>query len=171
MKLKENEVILEEIQHSNRIPFRLEDMLTIPFFILFSFIVSFMFSQAIDESKKDVATYFIYPMAGLFAIFMTIGRIFIRWYKTKTSRFFISNKRIIFTEKTGKLIDKSFKLEGIEISYREDLYGSGYIIIGKPEPLFQGRGINFLEDQDVMYNVFKVKEVYDKINNSKYNVA
>ncbi|MFC0426330.1 hypothetical protein [Chryseobacterium scophthalmum] len=166
MKLRENEKIIEEIEHSNRIPFRLEDMLTIPFFIGFSFVVTFILSQSI-ESRKDVIYYLIYPMMILFAIFMTLGRIFIRWYKTKTSRFYISNQRIIFTDKTGKLIDKSFKLENLEISYREDLYGSGYIIIGKPEPLIQGRGINFFEDQDVMYNVYRVKEIFNKINFAK----
>ena len=171
MKLKENEKILEEIVHSNRIPFRLEDMLTIPFFIFFSFIISMIFSLSIDESKKDIVNFFIYPFAALFALFMTVGRIFIRWYKTKISRFYISNQRIIFTDKSGKLIDKSFKLDGLEINYREDLYGSGYIIIGKQEPLFQGRGINLFEDQDVMYNVYRVKEIFDKINNMKYNVA
>ena len=145
-------------------------MVTIPFFIFFSFMVSHFFSHSLDESKKDLATYFIYPMAGLFALFMTFGRICIRWYKTKTSRFYLSNQRLIFTDKKGQFIDKSFKLDGIEISYREDLYGSGYIIVGKPEPLFQGRGVNFFENQDVMYNVLHVKKVFDLINDSKNKV-
>ena len=171
MKLLENEIILEEIEHSNRIPFRLEDMITIPFFIAFSCIISFIFFQVVGESKKDIVIYFIYPMAVLFAIFMTIGRIFIRWYKTKTSRFYISNQRIIFTDISGKLINKSFKLIDLEINYREDLNSNGFIIIGEQEPLFQGRGINFLENQDVMYNVYKVKEIFDKIKATKYNVV
>ena len=165
MKLEENETILEEIHHSNKIPLRLEDMLTIPFFTVFAFIFVFVTSNITDN--KDVIYYFLYPIATIFVVIMTVGRIFLRWFKTKTRRFFLSNKRLIFSDKTGKIIDKSFPLKNLEISYRENLNGNGYIIIGKPEPLFQGRGINFFEDSDVIYNVNNVKKTFDRIYSEK----
>jgi len=165
MKLEENETILEEIHHSNKIPLRLEDMLTIPFFVMFAFIFVLITSNITDN--KDVIYYFIYPSATIFVVIMTLRRIFLRWFKTKTSRFFLSNKRLIFSDVAGKIIDKSFSIKNLEISYRENLHGNGYIIIGKPEPLFQGRGINMFEDSDVMYNVTNVKKIFDRINSLK----
>lgn len=169
MNLKKNETIIKEIAHTNEIPFRLEDLLTIPFFIFFAFVFVIVFSFN-DHMNRDLLNYFLIPLAIIFSIFMTIGRIFIRWYKTKTSRFFITNERIIFSDELGKLVEKSFNI-GIELSYRENLYGNGYITIGKPASLFRRRGINLVEDTDVMYNVLGVKEIFDEIKNIQDNVA
>lgn len=162
MNLKDGEIIIQEIEHSNKIPFRLEDLIRMPFAIIFMVFFVLIFDNK-EGINKDLFHFFLIPLIVLFLIYLTIGRIFIRWYVVKSSRFFLTNKRLIFVDLTGRLINKSFDLSNVPLSCRESVNGNGYIIIGKTEPLFQGRGINLFEDKDVMYNLKNVKKVYEEI--------
>ncbi|MFN0255928.1 hypothetical protein [Pedobacter ureilyticus] len=164
MKLEENEIIVQKIDHSNKIPFRLEDLITFPFFIIFSIVGSNIFKEI---SSKEIYYVFILPVIAILTFFLTFGRILIRWHITRTTIFYLTNYRIIFVDNASGFTDKSFHLKEIEINYTEYLNGKGFIIIGKSKPVFSGRGVNFFEDKNVIYNVINVKKVFDLIKNVK----
>ncbi|MEG1227776.1 MAG: hypothetical protein RSD71_03685 [Flavobacterium sp.] len=178
MNLREGEVLIQEIQHTKKIPFRLEDLITIPIFTSFFIILKILLTPSKDtkiNNYEELYYYFIIPILLFFYFLMTIGRILIRWFKTKTTVFFLTNQRIIFCDSNSQTINKSFELENLILNYREKANNSGYIIIGEPESIatssnnvFMNRtGINFFEDKNVMYNISKVKSVFDLIVKTK----
>ena len=78
--------------------------------------------------------------------------------------YIISDKRILFI-KNG-IIKKQKNINDInEVTFENFGNDKGYIILGKVEPLFAGRGISFSEDEYVLDNLTNYKEVSDLIKN------
>lgn len=174
MKLKEGEVLVQEIRHTNGTPFRIEDLFTIPVFTIFFTILVILLKPSEDSdisNYKELYIFFIIPILILFYLFLTIGRILIRLFKTKSTKFFLTNQRIIFCDLNSEIINESFKLENSILNYREKANNSGYIIIENQKEIARGaetlfisqRGINLFEEKNVIYNITNVKSVFDLI--------
>ncbi|MCV9931155.1 hypothetical protein OIU80_02575 [Flavobacterium sp. LS1R47] len=174
MKLREGEVLVQEIRHTKEIPFRLEDLFTIPIFTI-NFIILIILLKPSEDSEinnhKELYYYIIVPILISFYLFLTIGRISIRLFKTKSTKFFLTNQRIIFRDLNSEIINESFKLENLILNYKEKANDSGYIIIKKQEEIAKSeetsfisqRGINFFEEKNVIYNIANVKSVFNLI--------
>lgn len=178
MILKPGETLIQEIKHTKKIPFRLEDLVTIPIFTIILFGIITLLNPSRDfkiNHYEELYYYFIIPMLTFLYLLLTVGRIFIRWFKTKTTDFLLTDQRIIFCDSHSKIMNESFELENLILNYREKANNYGYIIFGEPEsiagnsknlPMFS-IGINFFEDKNVMYNIPKVKSVFDLIIKTK----
>lgn len=178
MILKPGETLIQEIKHTKKIPFRLEDLVTIPIFTFIFFVIITLLNPSQDfkiNHYEKLYYYFIIPILTFLYLLLTVGRIFIRWFKTKTTDFFLTNQRILFCDSHSKIMNESFELENLIINYREKANNYGYIIIGEPEsiagnsknPSMSYIGINFFEDKNVIYNIPKVKSVFDLIIKTK----
>lgn len=174
MKLQEGEVLVQEIKHTKEIPFRFEDLFTIPIFTLFFTILIILLQPSENpeiNNYKELYYFFIIPILILFYLFLTIGRILIRLFKTKSTKFFLTNRRIIFRNLNSEIINESFKLENSILNYREKANDSGYIIIENQEEINRSaetlyisqRGISFFEEKNIIYNITNVKSVFDLI--------
>ena len=98
------------------------------FFILFSAILLFIFSRAV-----------------------------VIRYKNTLSTYVITSKRILFIQ-NDKIIKSKF-IESLQTaSYENCGNNRGYIILGKSEELFAGRGVNFTEDEFVLDNLTNYNE-------------
>ncbi|MBF4517486.1 hypothetical protein IRZ71_14065 [Flavobacterium sp. ANB] len=181
MNLKAGEVLIQKIEHTKKIPFRLEDLATIPVFTFIFTILIILLTPSKNIKINNYAElyyYFIIPILIFFYLLLTVGRIFIRWLKTKTTDFFLTNQRIIFCDSHSQIMNKSFELENLILNYREKANDYGYIIIGQPESIATSSnnlfmthvGINFFEDKNIMYNIPKVKSVFDLIIKTKSNL-
>jgi len=170
MVLNDGEKVIKKIGHSDNIPFRLEDLVTVPFFTAWCYLVLLILEPYTSENIRDygnIYNYFLFPFLVLTGIYLTIGRVFKRWVNTKNVDFFITNQRIVFCNRVNRNIIKSFDLYDLQISFREKLNNNGFIIIGKEEPLFRKKGVNLLEDKNVMYNVYNVRKEYETIVEAK----
>jgi hypothetical protein len=178
MKLEEGEVLVQEIKNTKEIPFRLEDFFTIPIFTLFFTTLIILLKPSENSeinSYKELYYFFIVPILILFYLSLTIGRILIRSFKTKSTKFFLTNQRIIFRDLNSEIINKSFKLENSILNYREKANDSGYIIIESQEEITKNaetlyipqRGISFFEEKNIIYNITNVKSIFDLITTTK----
>ncbi len=174
--LKSDESIIKILHPTKSIPLRLEDWIRMPFFIIFCIALFIILKPDATASlqSKQLNTYFIIPLLIIFGLFMSIGKLIHRRFQTINSIYYITNQRIVFFNKPSKSIAKSFYFnQFIEIDYRENAYGFGYIILGKQEPFANrgGRifGINPLEHKNVMNNIVDVKQEYDLIKNLAKN--
>jgi hypothetical protein len=143
MELNDYEKVIKEIEHSNRIPFRLEDLISVPFFICWCYVVLLIFEPYTVENIRDYGGLYHYGMLLLVILagmYVTIGRIFTRWIKTKKVVFFVTNQRVIFCNRKNGNISKSFDLSDLQISIREKSNNSGFIILGEKESFFRRRG-------------------------------
>lgn len=178
MKLREGEVLVQEIKHTKEIPFRLEDIFTIPTFTIFFAILIILLKPSEDSETNnynELYYYIIIPILISFYLFLTIGRILTRLFKTKSTKFFLTNQRIIFCDLNSEMINESFKLENLILNYREKANNSGYIIIESQEEITKNaetlyipqRGINLFEEKNTIYNITNVKSVFDLITVTK----
>ncbi|SNR78417.1 hypothetical protein [Flavobacterium sp. ov086] len=182
MILKREEVLIQEIEHTKKIPFRLEDLVTIPIFTFITLVLIILIKPSKDiqiNNYQELYYYFIIPILTFFYFLLTLGRILIRWLKTRATKFFLTNQRIIFCDSNSKIINESFELKNLILNYREKANDYGYIIIGEPESIAGNptdsfifrSGINFFEDKNVMYNIPKVKSVFDLIIKTKSDLT
>lgn len=160
MNLKENEIIEMEIHHSKKLPFRLEDWLRSIIFIGFTI-------MAIASLRSDgilsIGTVFL-----IVVFFLGILPLYLRWKKLQPLKYFITNERLIIFNETQDKIEQSFEFTKFpEINLHENVYNSGYIIIGEVQPAF-GRhglfgtkvGVNLADHEIVLENIPNVRKVY-----------
>ncbi|WP_179350063.1 hypothetical protein [Winogradskyella pacifica] len=105
-------------------------------------------------------------IVGIIGLSFMLYAIYVRYNNTNGMEYIISNKRILFI-KNG-IIKKQKNINDIdEVTYENSGNDKGYIILGKVEPLFAGRGVSFSEDEYVLDNLTNYKQVSDLIKNLK----
>ena len=185
--MRKNENIIKEIDSFQTIPFRLNDLFTIPIFIFIGTVILIILNP---EEKSEQTYYqlyyiFILPLIILMTLFLTLGRIFIRWYNLKSLKYILTNQRILFIDKQFNNVVKAFELNEIEIDYTENASNNGSIIIEVLGPkeyvdsleiasLFftkRTRGIPLSENKNIMYNISSVRLVFKKIIETQKNIA
>lgn len=95
MILKREEVLIQEIEHTKKIPFRLEDLVTIPIFTFITLVLIILIKPSKDiqiNNYQELYYYFIIPILTFFYFLLTLGRILIRWLKTRATKFILLNK-------------------------------------------------------------------------------
>lgn len=133
MNLKENETIEMEIHHSKKLPFRLEDWLRSLIFI--GLTVAAIASLRID-GIFSIGTVFL-----LVVFFIGIFPLYLRWKRLQPLKYFITNERLIIFNEAQNKIERSFEfIHFPEINLHENVYNSGYIIIGEVLPAFGRHG-------------------------------
>lgn len=185
--MRKNENVIKEIDSFQTIPFRLNDLFTIPIFIFIGMVILIILNP---EEKSEQTYYqlyyiFIIPLIILMTLFLTLGRIFIRWHNLKSLKYILTNQRILFIDKQFNNVVKAFELNEIEIDYTENVSNSGYIIIKVLEPkeyidslevvgfffTKRTRGIPLSENNNIMYNISNVRLVFKKIIEIQKNIT
>lgn len=176
--MRENEKLIKKITHYQSIPFRLVDLFTAPVFVIFG--ITFLYIlQPIEKSNFNYSNLYyilIIPLTTLFVLFVTIGRILMRWYRLKSLKYILTNQRILFLDSQFENIVESFELRNIEIDYTEKSDNTGYIIIDTPQikdELFtsgSGKGgLKIFESPNIIYNIEEVRLVYKLIIETQKN--
>src|SRR5690606_34714183 len=142
-----------------------------PFFVLFG--VFFLFIQSnLLEKHENFYYCFVVPMTIIVILSLTVGRIWLRLRHVISTKYFLSNKRIIFRDAKLHNVLKCFDFNEYVFEYSEKANGSGYIIINKkPKPISEFdilefnhvRGIAFFENSNIMYNIDNVYKIYKLI--------
>ena len=178
--MRDNEVVIKEINSVQSIPFRFKDLVTIPYFIFFGFVVHIMIYISVKENATYQQLYFIFilPLIILFVLSFTIGRIFVRYRRVKSIKYRITNQRILFLDKQFNNVLKSFELSEVELDYTENVSKKGHIIIETFNrkkyidsvdtfDIFMDtdgvRKIPIFESTNIIYNVEDVNSVFNEI--------
>lgn len=178
-----DESIEFEILKNQKLPVRIEDWIKIPFFIFFSFLLYYITKEiSINNFSKVFQVYsFFFSFLYVFIIFTIIKNYYKRYLTAFKWRYILTNKRLLIIDHKNSL-QHSFYFDCFpQIELVENLLGHDYIIIGKKESLFEGSGslisyrggINFSEDDILLYNIENIKSIYNllksKIVNKKLN--
>ncbi|HKX86359.1 MAG TPA: hypothetical protein VJL37_06785 [Flavobacterium sp.] len=86
-----------------------------------------------------------------------LNAVFKRYANTK-SIYIITNKRVLFYQ-NNRILKSKLLTDLQTITYENSGNNTGYIILGKPQELFAGRGISFNEDEYVLDNLTNYNEV------------
>ena len=168
MTLYEHEQIVFEIEHTKKLPFRLEDWIRSSVFIGLSIaaIASIRYEGFISMGSVFLLVIFFYGIRPLY----------LRWKKLQPMQYFVTNERLILFNNEVDEIQHSFAFTSFpEIHLHENLRNFGYIIIGESEPTFAQTGlkwgVNLNDHQLVLENIPEVRKVYqllmEKIEEAK----
>ncbi|KAF2517905.1 hypothetical protein [Flavobacterium foetidum] len=161
-------------------PFRDEDFLRIPMLIGVLFILYFAnntFSRGF--SKGFVAYFYLISALFSFILFSVVKNYYKRLLIAFKWKYIVTNKRL-FVLNHKNTIEHSFYYDNFpEINFSENLYGNGYLIIGKKQPVFSSSssflhyrmGVNFSEEDLILYNIENVKNVSKLIKSRITNYA
>ena len=158
MTLNEHEQIVFEIEHTKKLPFRLEDWIRSSVFVGLSIaaIASIRY-----EGFISIGSVFL-----LFIFFYGIRPLFQRWKRLQPLKYFVTNERLILFNAELNEIQHSFAFTSFpEIHVHENLRNFGYMIIGESEPTFAQTGlkwgVNLNDHQLVLENIPEVRKVYE----------
>lgn len=177
--MRENENVIIEIDSFQAVPLRLNELVTVHAFILIGITILFLLKPDTSsvETYQQLYYIFILPLVILITLFLTLGRIFRRWYDVKSLKYIVTNQRILFLDKQFNNVVKAFELDKIEIDYTENVSNNEYIVIKVSEPkidvdaievigLFFTRktyGVPIFENSNIIYNISNVHLVFKKI--------
>ena len=170
--MRDNEVVIKEINSVQSIPFRFKDLVTIPYFIFFGFVVHIMIYISVKENATYQQLYFIFilPLIILFVLSFTIGRIFVRYRRVKSIKYRITNQRILFLDKQFNNVLKSFELSEVELDYTENVSKKGHIILKKDNSKTYKEYIDSISVMDVLLSKKKWRTPLFESTNIIYNV-
>jgi hypothetical protein len=176
--LGKDENIERILNQKTNIPLRIEDWIKIPLSIFICFVFSFFILKSFDKSEAELTLikYVLIFVITCFILYQTIGSLFKRWREVNVSTYAITNVRLIIFDKSTSKIKHSFSfVEFPNLTYRENAYNFGFIIIGTPEPFFEQQsflskaGVNLKDDEIVLYNLKNVKVEYDYLKSRIIN--
>lgn len=158
MTLNEHEQIVFEIEHTKKLPFRLEDWIRTCIFVGLM-IAAFAFIRS--EGLISMGSVIL-----LFVFFVGIRPLYQRWRRLQSLKYFVTNERLILFNAELNEIQHSFAFTSFpEIHVHENLKNAGYIIIGESEPTFAHTGlkwgVNLNDHQLVLENIPEVRNVYE----------
>lgn len=158
LTLNEQEQIAFEIEHTKKLPFRLEDWIRSSLFVGLSIaaITSIRYEGFISIGSVFLLVIFFYGIRPLY----------LRWKILQPLKYFVTNERLILFNTIQNEIEHSFAFTTFpEIHVHENLRNFGYIIIGESEPTFAHTGlkwgVNLNDHQLVLENIPEVRKVYD----------
>ncbi len=160
MTLNDHEQITFEIEHTKKLPFRLEDWIRSSLFVglIIAAIASLRFEGFISMGSVFLLVVFFYGIRPLYQ----------RWKRLQPLKYFMTNERLIIFNSEEDEIQHSFYFTSFpEIHLHENLRNVGYIIMGESEPTFAHTGlkwgVNLKDHQLVLENIPEVRKVYELI--------
>jgi hypothetical protein len=158
MTLNEQEQIAFEIEHTKKLPFRLEDWIRSSLFVGLSIaaIASIRYEGFISMGSVFLLVVFFYGIRPLYQ----------RWKRLQPLKYLVTNERLILFNAELNEIQHSFAFTSFpEIHLHENLRNFGYIIIGESEETFAQTGlkwgINLNDHSLVLENIPEVRKVYE----------
>ncbi|PBI88395.1 hypothetical protein BSF41_25230 [Flavobacterium sp. ACN2] len=171
IKLNPDEYIDFSIEKNKYLPFKVEDLLKLIIIVMFSFFVSQIFYD-IKRFNKQFSITDLIPLVMMSSVLIIlIVNFYKRFLVAYKWEYIVTNQRLIIKNHKN-LIEHSFYFNCFPtLNFEENAYGNGYLVIGEKEPVFLGSSrLNLSENDIVLYNILKVKEVYSilksKITNS-----
>jgi hypothetical protein len=164
------------------LPLRNEDFIKIPMIVFLLIFAYFIIKNISSEGfSKVFAAYFSFILLlFVYVIFTVIKNYYKRYLVATKWEYIITNKRLIVINHKNS-IENSFYYDNFpKIEFGENLNGNGHIIIGEKEPFLAESkslisyrvGVNFSEDDIVLYNIENVKSIYNLIKSRviKYSI-
>ena len=158
MTLNEQEQIAFEIEHTKKLPFRLEDWIRSSLFVGLSIaaIASIRYEGFISMGSVFLLVVFFYGIRPLYQ----------RWKRLQPLKYLVTNERLILFNAELNEIQHSFAFTSFpEIHLHENLRNFGYMIIGESEETFAQTGlkwgINLNDHSLVLENIPEVRKVYE----------
>ncbi|MGE8342533.1 MAG: hypothetical protein ACN6OI_15995 [Flavobacterium sp.] len=161
INLNPDEHIDFSIQKKRYFPFRLEDLLKLVIFVMFSFFIYQIFYD-MERFNTKFSMHDLIPILMFSTVFIIVGvNFYKRFLVAYKWEYIVTNQRLIIKNHKN-LIEHSFCFNCFpSLSFEENAYGNGFLIIGKKEPVFlESARINLSENDIVLYNIVKVKEIY-----------
>ncbi|MCV2487230.1 hypothetical protein OD917_20015 [Flavobacterium sp. SH_e] len=172
IKLNPDEYIDYSIQKNKNLPFRVEDLLKLVILVMLSFFIT----QIFHDIKRFNMQFSMAHLILILIISAVIITLLVNFYKrflvAYKWEYIVTNQRLIIKNHKN-LIEHSFYFNCFpSLNFEENAYGNGYLIIGEREPLFtESFRLNLSENDIMLYNIIKIKEVYSilksKIANSQ----
>jgi hypothetical protein len=169
------------IQKKKYFPFKVEDLLKLLVIVMFSFFINLILND-IKRFNKDFSVTDLIPLLMMIIVFITLlinfYKRFLIAYKWK---YIVTNQRLVIINHKD-VIESSFYFNDFpSLNFQENAYGNGYLIIGDKEPVFAESksftsyrvGVNFSEEDFILYNIENVKNVYNIIKEriANYTIA
>lgn len=151
-------------------PLRNGDWVKIPMFLIFPFLPYFIIKTPLKELNEGFGIYFLLMLIiFLFFAFTVIKNYYKRYLIAFKWKYIITNKRLLIINHKNS-IENSFYYDNFPtMELEENAYGNGCLIIGEKEPFWAESksltnyrvGVNFSENDFILYNIENVKNVYN----------
>jgi|SRR5690554_2929223 len=159
---KEEEIELI-IDKKKSFPFVVEDFFKL-FLLFFSVFIINQISYDLERFHIEVGLIDIVPISFISIIWIVIIVNFHRRYTIAYKwKYIITNQRLIIINNKNS-IKHSFVFKAFpNLTFEENAYGNGFIIIGEKEPVFMDYQIriNLSENDIKLYNIKNVKSIYN----------
>lgn len=163
------------------LPLKNEDFIKIPMLVFFS-ILGYLITKNIFSgsfSKEFVAYFWFILLVFTYFLFTVIKNYYKRYLVAFKWKYIVTNKRLIIINHKSSFENSFYYNNFPQITFSENLYGNGYIIIGKEEPflaesssfLHYRVGVNFSEEDFILYNIENVKNVYNSVKSKITNYS
>ncbi|MDR6761327.1 hypothetical protein J2Y38_001536 [Flavobacterium sp. 2755] len=163
------------------LPLRREDFIRIPMLAFFSFLAYLMAKNIfLNGFSKGFTAYFSFILLiYVYLLFIVIKNYCKRYLVAFKWKYIVTNKRLLILNHKNS-IENSFYYDNFpQIEFTENLSGNGFITIGEKEPFLSESsslisyrvGVNFSEEDIVLYNIKNVKNVCNLIKSRITNYA
>ena len=172
IKLIPDEYIDFSIQKNKNLPFRVEDLLKLVILVMLSFFITQIFYDIKRFNMQFSMAHLILILIISAVIITLLVNFYKRFLVAYKWEYIVTNQRLMIKNHKN-LIEHSFYFNCFpSLNFEENAYGNGYLIIGEREPLFtESFRLNLSENDIMLYNIIKIKEVYSilksKIANSQ----
>lgn len=172
IKLNPDEYIDFSIQKNKNLPFRVEDLLKLVILVMLSFFITQIFYDIKRFNMQFSMAHLILILIISAVIITLLVNFYKRFLVAYKWEYIVTNQRLMIKNHKN-LIEHSFYFNCFpSLNFEENAYGNGYLIIGEREPLFtESFRLNLSENDIMLYNIIKIKEVYSilksKIANSQ----
>lgn len=163
--LLENETIDFEIKKKRSFPFLVSDLLYVVIFFILSIIFQTISFDDVEKISSETILKLIPVFVLLFNIVMLINQFYNRYINVFKWKIILTNFRLVVIDQKGFLI-KQFDLNNFpKLSYNEDAYKNGILIIGETVKTkeFPNRGYESISFD--LYNIIDVELIYQHIQN------
>lgn len=172
IKLNPDEYIDFSIQKNKNLPFRVEDLLKLVILVMLSFFITQIFYDIKRFNMQFSMAHLILILIISAVIITLLVNFYKRFLVAYKWEYIVTNQRLMIKNHKN-LIEHSFYFNCFpSLNFEENAYGNGYLIIGERESLFtESFRLNLSENDIMLYNIIKIKEVYSilksKIANSQ----
>ncbi len=155
--LLENETIIKVLSPKITILFNVVEFIKIIFSIFWCGIMFIILKGHLDNFQ--FFDYFLFPFFIITGFYILIGRYLKKGIKLYSTKYVITNKRIIIKSSFILFNDVIINIDDIKEIYAEfNKHMFGNIILEKPKSLFGCRGLNYGENK---YSLESIEKVYD----------
>lgn len=163
--LLENETIEFEIKKKRSFPFLVSDLI----YVVVFFILCIIFQTISFDDFKTISSETIFKLIPVFVLLfcstILVNQFYNRYINVFKWKIILTSFRLVVIDQKGFLINQFYLDNFPKISYNEDGYKKGILIIGETvrTKAYPNRGYESISYD--LYNIVDVKLIYEHIQN------